>query len=76
VENVPLLDLGEGGPLLCRAPDLAKAHKVPVQTLYSAESCGRIIGIRRNGKLYLNYDSAMHFVTAYHKLTPLPEEES
>lgn len=70
MEDVPLFTLNEGEAVLCRIPDFAKAYDVPVQTLYSAVSSGRIIHVRMSGKLYMNAESAKTFMTAYRKLTP------
>lgn len=76
MEDIPLITFGDGEPVLCRISDFARAHKIPAQTLYSAESSGRIIGVRRHGKVYLNIASAEYFAKAYRKLNPIPEEES
>lgn len=69
MEQVPLFTLGESEARLCRIPDFAKAHDVPVQTLYSAASSGRILHVRSGGKLYLNAESAEKFMITYRKYT-------
>lgn len=74
MEDIPLFTFGNGQAQLCRIPDFAKAHDVPVQTLYSAVSSGRIIHVRKNGKLYMNAKSAEDFMTSYVKLTTTPKE--
>lgn len=74
MEDIPLFTVNDGGPRLCRVSDFARAHDVPAQTLYSAESTGRILGTRIRGKVYLNVESAEKFVAAYRKLTPSPKE--
>lgn len=74
MQDIPLFTFGEGEPRLCAVSDFAKANGVPVQTLYSATSSGRIVHVRRNGRLYLNIESAEHYMTVYRKLNPTPKE--
>lgn len=74
MEDIPLFTFGDGEPRLCTIPDFARANSVPVQTLYSAVSSGRIIHVRRNGKLYMNAESAEAFMTVHRRLTPTPKE--
>ena len=74
MDDIPLITFGEGEPVLCRINDFARQHGIAAQTLYSAESSGRIIGVRRHGKVYINVASAEAFLAAHRKLTPTPEE--
>lgn len=76
MEDIPLFTFGEGQTQFCRVADFAKSHDVPVQTLYSAESSGRIIGVRKNGKLYLDVKSAEAFMASYQKMTAPTSKES
>lgn len=76
MEDIPLITFGDGQPVLCRINDFARKHDISAQTLYSAESSGRIIGVRRNGKVYINVESAEAFLASHRKLNPTPEKES
>lgn len=68
MEQVPLFALTKDqAPRFCRPPDFARAHNVPVQTLYSATSSGRIVHTRVNGRLYLDIESAEKFMLTYQK---------
>ena len=70
MEQLPLFTFGDmNTELLCTIPDFAKEKDVPVQTLYSAVHSGRILHVRRNGRLYLQHKSAEDFMTAYRKYT-------
>lgn len=69
MEQVPLFALDGLEPRMCRPPDFAKAHNMPVQTLYSAASSGRIVHTRVNGRLYLDIKSAEKFLLTYRKYT-------
>ena len=69
MEQVPLFSLDGAEGKLCRVPDFARAHDVPVQTLYSAVSSGRILHVRQHGRLYLNAESAEKFMELYRKYT-------
>ena len=69
MEQLPLFSLGPGEPKLCAVTDFAKVKDVPVQTLYSATSSGRILHVRIHGRLYLNIESAEKFMLTYRKYT-------
>ena len=69
MEQLPLFTFGDGQPNLCTIPDFAKAHDVPVQTLYSATTSGRIVHVRVHGRLYLDAESAEKYMITYRKYT-------
>jgi hypothetical protein len=74
MEDIPLFTLSDEPAGLCRPGDFARAHDVPVQTLYSAAASGRIVYVKHHGRLYLQLKSAENFMTIYRKLTPAPKE--
>lgn len=74
MEDIPLITFGDGEPVLCRINDFAASHGISAQTLYSAESSGRIIGVRRNGKLYIQVKSAEEFLARHRALNPTTKE--
>ena len=74
MEDIPLITFGEGEPVLCRINDFATSRGISAQTLYSAESSGRIIGVRRNGKLYIQVKSAEEFLARHRALNPTTKE--
>lgn len=69
MEQVPLFTVNGGEPKLCTIPDFARAHDIPVQTLYSAVQSGRVIYVRMGGRLYLNHESAEKYLALYRKYT-------
>lgn len=69
MEQVPLFSLDGHEAKVCLVSDFAKVHGVPVQTLYSATSSGRILHTRIHGRLFLNHESAEKFMQVYRKYT-------
>lgn len=67
MEQVPLFSLDKTTARFCRPPDFARANDIPVQTLYSATSSGRIVHVRVNGRLYLDVESAEKYMITYRK---------
>lgn len=69
MDQLPLFTLESDGPKLCSPRDFSRAKDIPVQTLYSATSSGRIVYTKIGGRMYLHVESAEKFLLTYRKYT-------